>query len=809
VTILAPHQISPASAPPKAPPLTDGVAVVMPAYREAENLADTVDDFLTTLTAAGIPHAVIVVDDGSDDATGAILDHLATVHEHQVIAVHHDRNRGYGAAVRSGIDAALRHTGFREILLTDADRQFHADDLLELRDVKRRERADAVIGYRRKRADPWRRRLNAKIWTTLCKTLLRVPGKDVDCAYKLIDRSLLTDLRLTGQAAAISPELLCHISTDGSRIVEHPVRHYPRPAGEQTGARLSVVVRSLLSLMAVYGHMVRDARRLRWLHRVLAPANPTAALVALAAVAASVLAYLYFMDQGLLLAYKDANSHLLIARRVVDSPTAGLAQLGGVWLPLPHLLSAPLAAWESLYLNGFAGAIVSMASYVVAVRYLYLHAAALSGSTAGGLAAAGIFALNPNVLYLQATAMTELLLFACTLAAVHHLHQWCTQERMRDLGLASLAVLAGSLTRYEGWIVCGVAVGIVALTALRRHRRYSNAEGATIIFGMVAGFGIVGWMIWNLAIFGDPMNWRTGEYADSSLWVAEGEANVGALDVAATTYGLASLHNLGIVTVLLGAAGLVVYAVRHRLRTAWLTPYALLVFLPFFVWALYAGQRPLHVKEVMGELYNVRFGLIMLLPAAIFAGYLVGVAAKRFTWTDRRLHALAAAVIVALPGEDVDRVLDFDSCQDLVVEVGLCHATGTRHASARAGVPGDLVVSRGSSRPRRSRRRAPARPPATSPPSGGCAVRSGRREASAAPPHAEGSGPGDGGVSEDAIWPAPGEAEDRSSASPCSPPRGPRRPCGAQGWTARSCASSATAGTRSSTASRPARSTSC
>jgi len=622
----------------------------MPAYREEENVAATVDDFLGTMVRAGIPHAVIIVDDGSDDRTGAVIDQLAEVYEGRVIAVHHDRNLGYGAAVRTGIDTALRRTGFREILLTDADRQFHAEDLIELREFKHRERADAVIGYRKHRADPWRRRLNAKVWTLLCKALLRVPGKDVDCAYKLIDRALLADLQLTGQAAAISPELLCHISTDGSRIVEHPVEHYPREHGEQTGARLSVVIRSLVSLAVVYGHMVRDARRLGWLRRLAAPKDPGAAIVALAATVLAVVAYLYFADHGLLLAYKDANSHLLIARRVVDSPTAGLAQLGGVWLPLPHLLAAPLSAWEALYANGFAGAAVSMVSYVVAVRYLYLHVKSLSGHWAGGLTAAGLFALNANVLYLQATAMTELLLFACAIAAVHHLHEWCVEHRIRDLALASAAVMAATLTRYEGWILCMVALAVVAYTSLRRHRRWSHTEGSVLIFGFIGCAGILGWMAWNLAIFGDPMNWKSGEYADSSLWVSSDEANVGSLANSAQTYGLATLHNLGIVTAAMGLVGLVVYALHHRLRHQRLTPYALLVFAPFFVYALYTGERPLHVKELMGALYNVRFGLIMLIPAAIFAGYLIGLLVQRLpSLQDRRVlaRALPAAVLTA------------------------------------------------------------------------------------------------------------------------------------------------------------------
>ncbi|ADD42638.1 glycosyltransferase [Stackebrandtia nassauensis] len=631
----------------------DGVAVVMPAYGEEANLAATVTDFLDTLDDARIPHAVVVVNDGSTDRTGDVLDSLARRYPGRVVAVHHDRNRGYGAAVRSGLDAALRHTELGQILLTDSDRQFHAADLLELRRRKATERADAILGYRERRADPWHRRLNARVWTLLCKTLLRLPGRDVDCAYKLIDRRLLEELSLTGEAAAISPELVSRITVDGNRVVEHPVRHYPRTHGEQTGARLSVVARSLLSLAGVYARLVRDAHRLVWLRRLARPANPTAAVVTILAALLAAAAYVFYLDQGVLLAYKDANSHLLIARRVVASPTAGLAQLGGVWLPLPHLLSAPLAAWESWYLNGFAGALISMISFVLCVRYLYLLGETLTRTRLGGLVTAALFAGNANILYLQATAMTELPLFACLAAATYHLDQWCRAARSRDLAAASVAVLAATLTRYEGWVFCAAALVIVIYVELRRHRSYSRTESSLVIFGFLACAGIAAWLVWNLVIFADPLYWQRGEYAESSLWVDGNDVNVGELDIASGTYGLATYHNIGLVTLAIAAAGMLLYLIRHRIRREWVAIYPLLGFGPFFVVALYTGQRPLNVVEYTGHFYNVRFGLIMLLPAAVFAGYLISVgvsAVRRFRFRSLRWTAVAVAVLVTAFG---------------------------------------------------------------------------------------------------------------------------------------------------------------
>ncbi|MBE1532983.1 glycosyltransferase [Actinomadura algeriensis] len=626
----------------------EGVVVVMPAYREAENLAATVEDFLATLDALGHDHRVVVVDDGSPDGTGTVLDDLVARGRGRVIGVWHERNRGYGAAVRTGIRTALERTSMRWLLLTDSDGQFKATDLHELLRVRRDDRADAVIGYRRDRADPPLRRVNGHLWTLTVRLLLGARSRDVDCAYKLLDRRLLEGLDLVGEAAAIDPELLARIGHGHARVVEHPVEHHPREHGEPTGASPRVIVRSFLSLARVYGELVRDGRKWRRTRRLLAPPDPVLALVTLASVVLSAGAFVHHLNLGTVLLYNDATAHLLIARRVLESPTPGLAQLGGVWPPLPHVLALPLVWHDGLYRSGIAGSLISMVSYAVTVRYLYLTASRLGRCRAAGLAAAGVFALNPNVLYLQSTPMTEMLLFACITVAVHHLHEWCLTGRYSRLVTSSIATMLGTLTRYEGWVLAAAMTLVVAYVSWRRWRSFAQVEAHTAFFGIVAFSGVAAWIGWSQAIFGDALYWLNGEYAKSSLWVSSADENIGSLAHSWRTYFWALAHDLGHPALLATLTAALIYAWRNRLHPTALAPYTLLPFLPFFIYALYAGKRPMKVPDLQGDFYNVRFALIMALPCALFLGYLVSLVPRR------RLGPLAAvaaaATVLAVPG---------------------------------------------------------------------------------------------------------------------------------------------------------------
>src|SRR3990167_2903360 len=133
-------------------------------------------------------------------------------------------------------------------------------------------------------------------------------------------------------------------------------------------------------------------------------------LILSATLAVAATAYSYF--HGYVAAYGDAESHLNIAKRVVDSLTPGFAQLGGIWLPLPHLLLIPFVKFDFLWRSGLAGSIVSGIAFVIAAWFIYKTVFFLTKSTAGSFLASLIFITNPNILYLQATPMTELTLIS-------------------------------------------------------------------------------------------------------------------------------------------------------------------------------------------------------------------------------------------------------------------------------------------------------------------------------------------------------------------------------------------------------------
>src|SRR6266516_2860292 len=177
----------------------------------------------------------------------------------------------------------------------------------------------------------------------------------------------------------------------------------------------------------------------------------TAWVVALLAALLSVAAYVVTDRLGGVLLYTDSKSHLMIARRVIMSTSPGLAQLGSVWLPLPHLLMLPLTWNTTLYHNGFAGSIVSMGAYVATAVLVYKITFTLTDSKIASAVAAGVFALNVNMLYMQSTPMTEALLFCMMAATVYCIQQWAHTDQYRYLIAGGVAAFLATLTRYESW----------------------------------------------------------------------------------------------------------------------------------------------------------------------------------------------------------------------------------------------------------------------------------------------------------------------------------------------------------------------
>jgi glycosyltransferase involved in cell wall biosynthesis len=220
--------------------------VFLPCYNEAENIARVAGQAIEVLEALADDWELIVVDDGSSDGTGRIAEQLAAA-EPRIRLVTHQANGGYGMALRSGFAAATKEYVF----YTDGDGQFDMHDLGKL--LPLRDKRTIVNGYRRHRQDGLIRRTNAACWSWLVKRVLGFRCRDVDSAFKLYPRELFGRMELRSSGALIDAEVLARATRLGYRIVDVPVRHLPRQAGSQTGARIGVILRAFRELLALRG----------------------------------------------------------------------------------------------------------------------------------------------------------------------------------------------------------------------------------------------------------------------------------------------------------------------------------------------------------------------------------------------------------------------------------------------------------------------------------------------------------------------------------------------------------------------------
>jgi len=195
------------------PARLDGLSFFFPALNEEKNVAPIVEEALSVLPRFADDLEITVVDDGSTDRTGAIADELA-VKDPRVRVIHHGTRRGYGGAVRSGLVAATKPWVF----FTDGDRQFALEDLGRL--VEAADGADAVVGYRIKRADPARRLFVAWVYNRLIRLLFGGGWRDVDCAFKLFRRSLLQRIELKSEGSFIDAELLLRARQAGAVMIQ-------------------------------------------------------------------------------------------------------------------------------------------------------------------------------------------------------------------------------------------------------------------------------------------------------------------------------------------------------------------------------------------------------------------------------------------------------------------------------------------------------------------------------------------------------------------------------------------------------------
>jgi 4-amino-4-deoxy-L-arabinose transferase-like glycosyltransferase len=368
------------------------------------------------------------------------------------------------------------------------------------------------------------------------------------------------------------------------------------------------------------------------------------------ALAGGALAALFYHRLGLTLSHYDARGHLIVARRIADSITPGWQQIGAVWLPLPHLLNALPVQIDTFYRSGASAVAISTFAFAAAVAGIAWIVFALTESVAAAVAAALVFGLNPNVVYLQATPMTEPLLLALMVLGLALLIQWVGRGSGAgpDERTVGIVLALACLTRYEAWPVTYLAL---AAAAWARWRQGESADRIASAVGRMAAYPTVALLAF--AVFSRVVVGRW--FVSTDFFVPENKAQgLPLLAAAEIIWGATELSSQLLVA--LAGAGLLLLmtAGLARRRTAhFLLPVSLgaTAAVP---WSAFLDGHP----------FRIRYMVPLMAFQAVGAGTLAGWLGRRAT--PGRFQELAAALVVG--GVAITTLHPLDTKAPMVVE---------------------------------------------------------------------------------------------------------------------------------------------
>ena len=346
----------------------------------------------------------------------------------------------------------------------------------------------------------------------------------------------------------------------------------------------------------------------------------------------SVVACGYYFLQHQILLYDDAYSHMRIARAVFDSITPGLAQLGSVWLPLPHILMWPFIWNNYLWHSGLAGSFVGMICYLATTVYLYLSIRRITHSSGISFLGSLLFIFNPNVLYLQSTPLSELTCFCTLTMACYYFLAWTQEDTTKYLVLAAMSTLLATLARYDGWSLFLILLVLIIVIGLIKKHSFSRIQGNFLLFCVLGGLGIVLWLIWNKLIFGDPLYFQNSQYSSQASQMAlkqsGGLYTYHNVWLSVKTYTLDVMYSFGDVLAIVAAFAFIIFYIRRSFSTNMLAILAFVSPFGFYILSLYSGQASIWVPGAVPptatiQFYNVRYGAEMIVPASLFVATLL------------------------------------------------------------------------------------------------------------------------------------------------------------------------------------------
>ena len=369
-------------------------------------------------------------------------------------------------------------------------------------------------------------------------------------------------------------------------------------------------------------------------------------------------ALVFYFREGATLLYGDAVAHINIARHVFDSRTPGILELGTVWLPLPHLLNMPFVVNDWMWRTGLGGSIPSVIAYITGVLGLFRLVRGYMSRSAAWIAVL-IYALNPNLIYMQATAMTETLYLSLVIWALVHFSEFVraaqtdSRKAAMSLQLCGIVVAAAMLVRYDGWFlaVCLAGAFSVSVWCMRLHDRAIHK--ALISFVLLTGLTGGLWLAYNHGAYGKILEFATGPYSARAIAEQSKTATFptypgeDSLRVATLYFLKASRINLGegpLDVWLVGIAFMALLATIYFSRRH--LPLALLWIPVIFYMAVIAyGSVPIYFPEWWPySYYNVRYGLQLLPAVAVFVALAYEFLGK---FVSVRLVAVTVVILVA------------------------------------------------------------------------------------------------------------------------------------------------------------------
>lgn len=337
------------------------------------------------------------------------------------------------------------------------------------------------------------------------------------------------------------------------------------------------------------------------------------------------------------LLYGDSLSRLNISRKIIDNLVPGFAQIGNVWLPLPQILTLPLNMNYYLWQSGISGAVMNVSFFVLGGWWLYKAALFITSSKKASIAGLLIYALNINLLYLQSTAMSEVIFIALCIGSTYYLLQWTKSLKINDLLLSAFLISCATLVRYEALILLISFSLAVLLYSLLVDKYRKSAEGFFFLFVTLASLGFGLWTLYLWIIFGDPLFWKN-YYIDAKPNTETIKTTTGiflTLLNSTKTYITSVIWMNGIIPFLLSVAGsvLVLYDLLRKKKWELLPIGALFSLFVFMVLTISRNtpvQQPeLSISNILSfntnyfNEFNIRYGLIMVPFIALTISYLL------------------------------------------------------------------------------------------------------------------------------------------------------------------------------------------